>query len=755
MLSKNKFSLLSLIVLFTLVVSLVFPMTALADDGAPTPAPDSPAVETSAPSVGTDAVSTEPAATDVPANPTDVAPSDVTTDVPADPTEVVPMDAAATDAPVDPTATADVSTPAPVEPTADVVAALNDVGAVLLDENGNAVPLGSQQAADALAETDPWFDAGLGVIVGYSKTGVCAAVVTECHTSSTPIQAAINDVRSTSKTISIEAGTYTEQIVISKSLTLVGAGQGLTTIQFPVAPGTYAPMSIGPYYAVVEVNNGATVSLSNLTIAGPGPGGCGTLHYGVFVGGGATLNVSDTTVDNIRDNAVSGCQNGVSIRIGSAALGQVGHATIKNTTVTNYQKGGIVIDGAGTTATVTDNFVQPYLADHVITAANGIQVSRGAVATVTGNIIKDNLCDTVPGGCVGSDPLTRVTSAGVLLYNSGDGTIISDNEISNNDIGIYNYTTGTTTINGNNIFNNRFEGIFLDQGNSMVTGNTITGSLIGVAGVSFNGNTANSQGTLSGNTITGNDVGIKLIDEINTDAYVPSLAAHNNSIYGNTYGVNNTLTSIVDATNNWWGNASGPQDSSTVPDICGLPLTNPTGTGDAASMCVLYNPWLLVNPFAGSVTLPPSGGEGGNGRGQTESSTGFPVIAVTGGQETTISCDSQSMTIKIEDIKVTLTALCGYDVVLEKVSKENLPGTLGQGINLEDGVLIKILKGGKVIDTLPVDASLSVAYPKPGSNDTSVLTWNGNGWQEQVSHIDGNNIVANLTAPSTLVLVTH
>jgi hypothetical protein len=111
--------------------------------------------------------------------------------------------------------------------------------------------------------------------------------------------------------------------------------------------------------------------------------------------------------------------------------------------------------------------------------------------------------------------------------------------------------------------------------------------------------------------------------------------------------------------------------------------------------------------------------------------------------------------MQIGEIKVTLTHLCGYEVVLQKVSKDNLPGELGQGNNLIYGVLLKILKGGNVIETLPVDASLNVACPKPGSSNASVLTWNGKGWQEQVSYINGNDIVTDLTSPSTLVLVTH
>ncbi|MBN1650542.1 MAG: T9SS type A sorting domain-containing protein, partial [Bacteroidales bacterium] len=57
----------------------------------------------------------------------------------------------------------------------------------------------------------------------------------------------------------------------------------------------------------------------------------------------------------------------------------------------------------------------------------------------------------------------------------------------------------------------------------------------------------------------------------------------NNNIINNTnYGVYNYDASVtVDATNNWWGDASGPYHAD----------TNPTGIGNGVSDHVLFNPW--------------------------------------------------------------------------------------------------------------------------------------------------------------------
>src|SRR5581483_6915094 len=121
-----------------------------------------------------------------------------------------------------------------------------------------------------------------------------------------------------------------------------------------------------------------------------------TLDYGIFVIGNATLDLSEAAVNNIYPGSsfngpLSGCQTGVAIRAGSKHYGQVAHATIENVTVNLYAKGGIVIDGPGSTGDVEVDQVtdQP----ENIVASNGIQISRGATATVENDIVRGNECN--------------------------------------------------------------------------------------------------------------------------------------------------------------------------------------------------------------------------------------------------------------------------------------------------------------------------------------------------------------------------
>ena len=63
--------------------------------------------------------------------------------------------------------------------------------------------------------------------------------------------------------------------------------------------------------------------------------------------------------------------------------------TVSGNAVSNYQKGGIVANGTDASVTIGDNTVTG-LGPGAVNAQNGIQVSRGASAVVTGNAISDN-----------------------------------------------------------------------------------------------------------------------------------------------------------------------------------------------------------------------------------------------------------------------------------------------------------------------------------------------------------------------------
>jgi hypothetical protein len=175
---------------------------------------------------------------------------------------------------------------------------------------------------------------------------------------------------------------------------------------------------------VVEVNNGASVTMFGFTVAGPGPSGCGSIDTGIAVLHNATLDLSSTTVRDIRDQPFSGCQNGEGIRVGTPRFSttgtSVGHATIDNVIVTHYQKNGRTLDGSGTTAKITNTTVTGN-GPTTVSAENGIQVSRGAAATISTSTMRDN--NYTPKG---------VTACGLLIFNAS-GVNDANNVYLNNE----------------------------------------------------------------------------------------------------------------------------------------------------------------------------------------------------------------------------------------------------------------------------------------------------------------------------------
>jgi hypothetical protein len=175
-------------------------------------------------------------------------------------------------------------------------------------------------------------------------------------------------------------------VVIDKSLTLLGSGN--SEIKAPA----------GINGDVVTFTGPINVAMSQFIVAGPVPGGCGTIQAGIRVHNDATLDLSNTSIRDIRGEPLSGCQNGEGIRVGMRGDSTgPGHVTIDQVVVTRYQKNGITINGTGSTANIMNTTVRGVGPTSVL-ALNGIQVSRGAAATINTSTIRDN--DYTPKGRV-------------------------------------------------------------------------------------------------------------------------------------------------------------------------------------------------------------------------------------------------------------------------------------------------------------------------------------------------------------------
>jgi hypothetical protein len=256
------------------------------------------------------------------------------------------------------------------------------------------------------------------------------------------IQAAI-EAADPGDTIRVRAGTYIEQIVVTKDLQIRGAGKNATVIR---APATLIPGQLGSP-SIVEIY-GAEVGMAHLTVAGPGAVACDALdasgnaiprlRWGIRVHGEAHLDFGHAAVRDIHDTPMAPCANsGAGIVVGEPAPGApTASANIHHAEITNYQVVGVTAFGAGSSANVTHSLVAgPGHAGGVPT--DGIKLVAGAVGTITHNTVSGNICpDDMPEDC-GPDFFSQFQHAGILAGGAGPGTVIKNNHVAGNQIGLY------------------------------------------------------------------------------------------------------------------------------------------------------------------------------------------------------------------------------------------------------------------------------------------------------------------------------
>ena len=226
----------------------------------------------------------------------------------------------------------------------------------------------------------------------------------------TSIQAAVED-SGPGDQIRVCPGLYQEQVDI-------GAGHdGLTVFsQQPLQAIIKAPQPVMAEPGdIVRIHEGVQdVTIRHFTITGPLPDSafCSVqTRTGVKVEQMASATIKANHITEIRSTspALRGCQNGIGIRVGrrfEPGGPQAGSAWITHNRIDKYQKGGIVIDGANSSATIDHNEIVHGPPDVIPIAPNGIQVSRNAAADVGHNIVTEN-----NGADLGT---------GILLYREVD-----------------------------------------------------------------------------------------------------------------------------------------------------------------------------------------------------------------------------------------------------------------------------------------------------------------------------------------------
>ncbi len=376
-------------------------------------------------------------------------------------------------------------------------------------------------------------------------------------------------------TVHVAAGTYDEQIVINKSLTLEGTGD--TTILKPsqTTASTFQLFARGTNSdgkdtsPIIGVDTtGGTVNINGFKIDGASvasvPSGSSEL-VGIFYrdtnGVISNMNISNLNIKN------------------GGGMYLVGHDTlvsleVKDNVVSDYLKNGITANYPDMTANIHGNTVTGGGPTDSI-AQNGIQIGFGATGEIKSNTVKDNVWTGIYESSVDNNPTTDTTAdgaAGILLYHTSGTVEVSGNTLTDNQFGVW--TVGATAVN---IHNNTITGL-------THTGNAYpTGIAVWSADQWFNYfdyDEVGTTGSINNNTINSNDYGILVRDYTTGNAVEPSVTASKNNIADNVIA-GAWSNSSFNAEKNWWGDKTGPENDA----------LNPSGIGSSASDNIDFSPF--------------------------------------------------------------------------------------------------------------------------------------------------------------------
>lgn len=264
----------------------------------------------------------------------------------------------------------------------------------------------------------------------------------------------------------LEGETLSEQVTIDgfTDLTILGMGDG-SLIEMPAVHGVNVLGAGGlNTEAVITIVNSTGVVISDLKIDAKGFGAAtGGNEYSAIYVADSGVTIDGVTVTGVHNPLVGGHvpgnQQGRAIYVRNMDPEDAHEVIITDNTVSNYQKNGIDVRGAGAIATISGNIVtgDGFIPGPSAMAQNGIVLGFGASGTVSNNTISE----------LGNER-TDGSASGILIFQADDGVVVSGNTI-----------TGP-------VADNTTQGIAVvgDSDDVVVSGNTLNGVSVGVSGVS-------------------------------------------------------------------------------------------------------------------------------------------------------------------------------------------------------------------------------------------------------------------------------
>jgi parallel beta-helix repeat protein len=353
------------------------------------------------------------------------------------------------------------------------------------------------------------------------------------NASTTPIQAAVN-AASGGETICVKAGSYTENVNIATAhLTLAGEGAGVVTVT-----------AASPSYPVFDVA-ADYVNISGFTVTGVIAG----YVAGIYLIGADHCNISE-------NNASNNC-DGILLEYSS-------NNTLTSNTANSNDRDGIWLEYSSNN-TLTGNTMSGNVYNFGVRGSSLSEYTQNMDTsnTVDGRPIYywvDQKDRKIPrnAGFVGVVNGTNITVGDLTLTNNSQGALFAYTENSrienvtansNDDLGIYLYSSSNNTLTNNTANSNNGGGIWLEDSsnNNTLTDNDVAYNSCGI------GLSSSSNNALTNNTVNSNDdPGIHLYSSSNYNTLTDNDVSYNGGGIWLEYSGNNALTSNT-ASNNGVG----------------------------------------------------------------------------------------------------------------------------------------------------------------------------------------------------------
>ncbi len=352
--------------------------------------------------------------------------------------------------------------------------------------------------------------------------------------------------------IQVSQGTYNEDVVVGKTISLVGANRNNTIID---ATG----LKNGIYVDGMDNAGLRGVSVSGFKVQNAN-------FEGILITNASGVTISDNHVvkNNINLNInTAECPDIPSFETNEGFdcgegihLSGVDHSIIANNLVENNSGGILLSDDTGATHDnlIMGNTVQnnPFdcgitLASHTLFGPPGPPTAAGVFHnTINGNVSDHNGRQT-PGAGAG------VGLFAPAPFNKTYGNVVVNNTITDNGlpgVAMHAHSPGASLpdnmIAGNNI-----------SGNLADTDDTATSGPTGINVSGGDDGSGHPLAVITGTVIAGNTIQQETIGiAVKTNSVVE---AHLNDFINPSIGVDNIDGGSVDATLNWWGCSRGPQ----------------------------------------------------------------------------------------------------------------------------------------------------------------------------------------------------